>query len=443
MEISNLIFLFSGFIIGVLLGWLLTQVKRNEQIRKTDAAMDKLRLENAFLKRNYDHQQKQLEEQEVAIDQLRSKNADLGLKNADLKSNYYHQQKRLEEQKEELNKLEKKFEDVFKNLANNILERNSEKFTRQNKTQLNELLLPLQQRIFDFERKIAKTHQDNVERYAKLGQQITDHRDLGRRMTEEAENLTKALKGDVRIQGNWGEMILERILENSGLAKGREYFIQETHLSIEGKRLRPDVTIKLPNNKNLVVDAKVSLIAYERYANAEDKRVQGQYLKEYLRSVRTHVKGLSEKNYPDLLPPGETLDYTLMFVPVESAFALVVQHGDELHQAHEKSIIIVSPATLIATLKTVASIWTQEHQNRNAIEIARQGGALYDKFKAFVDDLIEVGKSLDRSKGQYEQAMNKLVNGKDNLVRKTERLKELGAKANKSMDTKLLGRVGM
>ena len=200
--------------------------------------------------------------------------------------------------------------------------------------------------------------------------------------------------------------------------------------------------IKLPDNKNLVVDAKVSLVAYEKYINSDDESERAQFLKEHLLSVRAHVKGLAEKNYHQLFDGG-SLDYVLMFLPIEAAFGLVVQQGGELYnEAHEKSIIIVSPTTLIATLRTISSIWKHEHQNRNALEIARQGGALYDKFKSFVDDLVEVGKSLDKSKGQYEQAMGKLVTGKDNLIRKTERLRELGAKTDKNLDDKLLGRAG-
>lgn len=275
---------------------------------------------------------------------------------------------------------------------------------------------------------------------AELKVQLEGLKTLNQRMSQEAENLTKALKGDAQARGNWGEIVLERILERSGLEKDREYFMQESYSSEEGRRLRPDVIIKLPDDKNLIIDSKVSLVSYEKYANAENDEEKEQALKAYLVSVKTHIKGLSEKNYHELFETG-SLDYVLMFVPIESAFAMIVQQGGELYnEAHNKNIIIVSPSTLIATLRTVASIWKHEYQNRNALEIARQGGALYDKFKAFVDDLIEVGKSLDKSKHQYGMAMNKLVEGKDNLIRKTERLKELGAKTSKEMDPKILDR---
>ncbi|MEQ9229762.1 MAG: DNA recombination protein RmuC, partial [Cyclobacteriaceae bacterium] len=330
----------------------------------------------------------------------------------------------------------------FKNLANEIFEEKSRKFTDQNKSNLSDILKPLGEKLLSFEQKVEQTSKESLARNSALREQIIALRELNQKMSEDAENLTKALKGDVKTQGNWGEVILESILEKSGLEKGREYFTQETHQSDEGRRLRPDVIIKLPDNKNLIVDSKVSLVAYEKYMNSDMEEEKAQHLKNHLISIKTHIKGLSEKNYHQLFDGGN-LDYVLMFIPIESAFSLIVQHGGELYnEAHEKSIIIVSPATLVATLRTVASIWKHEYQNENALEIARQGGALYDKFKAFVDDLMEVGRSLDKSKIQYSDAMNKLVSGRDNLIRKTERLKELGAKATKKMDDKLLSRAG-
>lgn len=438
MELSSLLFLGVGLMIGFLIGWMLFRLRSTQKVSGSEELKIQLQLE---LERS-----KKLSEELNAINtELRNEREEvihLNNQNATLKANYQNLQSRLEEQKGELSQLQQKFTAEFKNLANEIFEEKSKKFTDQNKTNLHELLGPLGQKLTDFEKKVEQTNKESLERSTALREQIIGLRELNDRMTKEAENLTKALKGDVKMQGNWGEVILERILEKSGLEKDREYFIQETHHSEEGRRLRPDVIIKLPDNKNLVVDAKMSLIAYERYMNTEDEGEKERFLKEHILSVRAHVKGLSEKNYHQLFDGG-SLDYVLMFVPIESAFAMVVQHGAELYnEAHEKSIIIVSPSTLIATLRTVSSIWKHEYQNRNALEIARQGGALYDKFKAFVDDLMEVGRSLDKSKQQYSQAMNKLVDGKDNLIRKTERLKELGSKTSKSMDEKLLHRAG-
>ncbi|MEQ9402483.1 MAG: DNA recombination protein RmuC [Cyclobacteriaceae bacterium] len=438
MEISNLIFLVAGLAIGVPLGWLFFKARRSEGVSDSDEYKIQLQLEierSKKLSQEFQELNNELRREREEIIHLNSENASL-------KANYQNLQQRLTEQKGELGQLQEKFAIEFKNLANEIFEEKSKKFTDQNKTNLHELLHPLGQKLTDFERKVEQTNKESLERSTALREQIIGLRELNDRMTKEAENLTRALKGDVKTQGNWGEVILERILEKSGLEKEREYFIQETHHSEQGRRLRPDVIIKLPDNKNLVVDAKVSLVGYEKYVNSEDEAERAQFMKEHILSIKAHVKGLAEKNYHQLFDGG-SLDYVLMFVPIEAAFAFVVQHGGELYnEAHEKSIIIVSPTTLIATLRTVASIWKHEYQNRNALEIARQGGALYDKFKAFVDDLVEVGKSLDKSKGQYEQAMNKLVEGKDNLIRKTERLRELGARTDKAMDAKLLGRAG-
>ncbi len=439
MEMTSLIFLMVGIGLGILLGWLIFKVRNGEK-ETPDANL------NVELKMEVQRSEKlslELQQLNQDLKEERQVVIDLNNQNATLNANYRNLKERLEEQKNELGQLQQKFTLEFKNLANEIFEEKSKKFTDQNKSNLNELLNPLGQKLSEFEKKVEQTNKESLERSTALREQIIGLRELNNRMTKEAENLTKALKGDVKMQGNWGEVILERILEKSGLEKDREYFVQETLHNEAGKRLRPDVIIKLPDNKNLVVDAKMSLVAYEKYMNATEDSEKEAFLKEHIQSVKAHVRGLSEKSYHQLFDGG-SLDYVLMFIPIESAFALVVQHGGELYnEAHEKSIIIVSPATLVATLRTIASIWKHEYQNRNALEIARQGGALYDKFKSFVDDLIEVGKSLDKSKQQYGAAMNKLVEGKDNLIRKTERLKELGSKTAKSMDDKLLYRAGV
>ncbi len=434
----GIVFLFVGFLIGTAIGWLFTKLKNNSK-RQSDVDLE------IQLKLEIERSGKLNEELQTINSQLvqeRKEVIHLNSQNATIKANYQNLKERLEEQKSELEQLQKKFGLEFKNLANEIFEEKSKKFTDQNKTNLNELLSPLGVKLNDFEKKVEQANKESLERSTALREQIVGLRELNDRMTKEASNLAKALKGDVKTQGNWGEVILERILEESGLKKNREYQIQETFQTENGKHLRPDVIIKLPENKNIVVDSKVSLTAYEKYMSAEDEKEKADHLKAHLLSVRAHVKGLSEKNYHQLFDSG-SLDYVLMFVPIEPAFALMYQKGENLYnEAYEKSIIIVSPTTLIATLRTISSIWKHEYQNRNALEIARQGGALYDKFKVFVDDLMEVGRSLDRSKLQYSKAMNKLVEGKDNLIRKTERLKELGSKTSKAMDEKLLQRAG-
>ncbi|MEM6828883.1 MAG: DNA recombination protein RmuC [Bacteroidota bacterium] len=439
MDILSLVFLVVGLGVGVLVGWLYFKSKQTNTQSATDELKIQLKLE---IERSTKLHQ-EIKEINLELRNERQEVIHLNNQNAALKVTHSNLKERLQEQKEESEKLQEKFSIQFKNLANEIFEEKSKKFTDQNKTNLHELLNPLGQKLSDFEKKIEQTNKESLERSTALREQIIGLKELNSRMSKEAENLTKALKGDVKTQGNWGEVILERILEKSGLEKDREYFVQETLHSEEGRRLRPDVIIKLPDNKNLVIDAKASLVAYEKYVNEEEDHLKEQHLKDHIQSVRNHVKGLTQKSYHQLFDGG-SLDYVLMFVPIEAAFALVVQYGGELYnEAHEKSIIIVSPTTLIATLRTVASIWKHEYQNRNALEIARQGGALYDKFKSFVDDLILVGKSLDKSKDQYKDAMNKLVDGKDNLIRKTERLKELGAKTGKALDRELLNRAGV
>lgn len=347
---------------------------------------------------------------------------------------------KLEDQKKDIESLQEKFQIQFKNLANEILEEKTKKFTDQNKTNLFDILNPLKEKIGEFEKKVEQTNKESIERNSALKEQISGLKELNLQITREAENLTKALKGESKTQGNWGEFILESILEKSGLVKGEQYEVQVSMTSEEGKRLQPDVVIKLPEQKNIIIDSKVSLTAYEKYINSDDDQERVLEIKNHLLSIRSHIKGLGEKNYQTIYEIG-SLDFVLLFMPIEPAFSLAVQNDPDLFStAYDKNIVIVSPSTLIATLRTIASIWRQENQNRNALEIARQGGQLYDKFKAFTDDLIKVGENLNTTKKTYDLAMNKLSDGKDNLIRKTERIKELGAKATKTLDQRLIER---
>jgi DNA recombination protein RmuC len=364
----------------------------------------------------------------------RNKVLELNRLNARLEASHRNVQEKLKTQKEEITQMQQRFSLEFKNLANEIFEDKSKKFTDQNKVNIGDLLKPLGEKIAAFEQKVEQSNKDNLERNTALKEQIGSLKELNQRITKEAENLTKALKGDTKAQGSWGEFILESILEKSGLAKDREYHIQDSRTNEEGKRFQPDVVVKLPDNKSIVVDSKVSLIAYERAVNAETEEDKVVNVKAHLLSLKSHIKGLGEKNYQSLYGV-ESLDFVLMFVPVEPAFSLAVQHDPELfNHAYAQNIVIVSPATLIATLRTIASIWKQENQSRNAIEIAREGGRLYDKFVAFTEDLKSIGKHLDSSQKAYELAKNKLYEGKGNLASKAEKMKELGAKASKSLD---------
>ena len=259
-------------------------------------------------------------------------------------------------------------------------------------------------------------------------------------MSKETLNLTKALKGDSKIQGNWGELVLERVLEKSGLEKDREYFVQQSFTNDEGKRLLPDVVIHLPDNKKMIVDAKVSLTAYEQFVNEDDENIKEQFLKDHVLSLKRHVEQLSDKKYEDLYKI-ESPDFVLLFVPVEPAFAVAINFDNHLYnKAFEKNIVIVTPSTLLATLRTIDSMWNNEKQQRNALEIARQAGALYDKFDGLLKDLVGIGKRIDESKKEYSNAMNKLFDGRGNLITSVEKLKKMGAKAKKSLPENIISR---
>jgi DNA recombination protein RmuC len=439
-------YLLIGLIIGSASAFLITrfymQTKRVltiDQKNTLDQDLKNMEVENRVQVDKYEALFAEYLEIKKGLEEERNKTLELSNTLARSEGDYKNLQEKLNTQKEDIQKLQEKFSIEFKNLANEILEEKSKKFTDQNKVNLGEILNPLKERILEFEKKVEATNKESIDRNAALKQELKTLSDLNLKITRDAENLTKALKGESKTQGNWGEFILESILEKSGLVKGREYQVQESFTSTEG-RLQPDVIINLPEDKNIIIDAKLSLVAYERYMSAENETEIQKYLKEHIASVRKHVKDLSSKNYQQLYNVSG-LDFVLLFMPVEPAFGLAIQYDDQLFmEAYEKNIVIVSPSTLIATLRTIASIWRQEYQNRNAIEIARQSGSLYDKFKSFTDDLIKVGDGIKTTRKNYELAMNKLTAGKDNLIRKTERLKELGAKASKAIDQRLLDR---
>ena len=439
-------FLLAGLIIGSLSAFLITrlymQTKRvltQDEKNTLDQDLKNMEVEHRVQIDKYEALFAEYLEIKKGLEEERNKTLELSNTLARTEGDYKNLQEKLDTQKEDIQKLQEKFSIEFKNLANEILEEKSKKFTDQNKLNIGEILNPLKEKISEFEKKVEETNKESINRNAALKQELKTLSDLNQKITKDAENLTKALKGESKTQGNWGEFILESILEKSGLVKGREYQVQESFNSANG-RLQPDVIINLPEDKNVIIDAKLSLVAYERYMSAEDEIEKQRYLKEHIASVRKHVKDLNSKNYQQLYNVSG-LDFVLLFMPVEPAFGLAIQYDDQLFmEAYEKNIVIVSPSTLIATLRTIASIWRQEYQNRNAIEIARQSGSLYDKFKAFTDDLIKVGDGIKTTRKNYELAMNKLTEGKDNLIRKTERLKELGAKASKAIDQRLLDR---
>lgn len=347
------------------------------------------------------------------------------------------QQERLTEQKAFVEESQIRFKTEFETVANQVLKAKTAEFTEVNKANLDLLLNPLKENIKAFEDKVEKVYKSESDERNVLKGEITKMMELNKQISDDAANLTKALKGDNKKQGNWGEMVLDKLLEGSGLIEGTNYSKQSSFIAEDGNRLLPDVVIFLPDEKHIVIDSKVSLVAYEKLVNAEDEDRES-FIKQHINSIKTHIGGLSGKNYQDLYQINSP-EFVLLFIPIESSFAIAVQHDQELFDfAWNKRVVIVTPSTLLATLKTVASIWKQEQQTRNAIDIATKAGSLYDKFVGFVSDLQKVGDSLEKSQKAYGEAMGKLTTGNGNLVNRVENLKKLGAKATKEIDSRLL-----
>lgn len=339
---------------------------------------------------------------------------------------------------ESLNEAKEALTSQFKNLANEILEDKSKRFTEQNVANLDALLKPLQTKLTEFKEQVNTSYGNEARERFALKSEIERLANLNLRMSDETRSLTQALKGDSKVQGNWGELVLESILESSGLRKGEEYLVQDSHTQSDGSRLQPDVVVKLPEGRSLVVDSKVSITAYSRHAQATDPTTSEQELAAHIQSLRQHIQGLSSKNYSSLYGIG-SVDFVLMFVPIEPAFLLALKTAPNLYQeALAKNIVLVCPSTLMATLRTVAHLWRQDHQNRNALEIAKQCGTLYDKFVGFVDDLEKLGQRLDQAQTSYHDAFNKLKSGKGNLIRSAEKVRELGVKPSKNLSAPLI-----
>jgi DNA recombination protein RmuC len=343
---------------------------------------------------------------------------------------------KLNNQKEEIETLQKRLTTEFENIATKILKERSDEFSTSNYKNLSEILNPLKEKIQVFEKKVEETYDKELRDKISLKEEVRKLTELNARVSEEANNLTKALKGDVKKQGNWGEIVLERVLERSGLTRGQEYECEEVVEGADNQTQRPDVIIHLPDNKHIIVDSKVSLTAYERMMSEENEEKKEKFLKEHIASIRSHVKLLSEKNYQNAFNLN-TPDFVLMFLPIEPSFAIAVQHDSNLFSdAWDKKIVIVSPTTLLATLRTIASIWKQENQTKNAQEIARLSGTLYDKFVGFTEDMSKIKTNIERASGAYDDALKKLKTGNGNIIRTAEKIKELGAKTgNKALPT--------
>jgi DNA recombination protein RmuC len=390
------------------------------------------RLESELKEAKAEHE-KLHQQKEGELRAERDKNTSLDRKLAGLKAEYDALQSKLNEQKGELEQMQEQLKVQFENLANKILDEKAEKFTKQNRENLDQLLNPLGTKLEEFRKKVEETYNDENRQRATLKEQIRQMAELNQQMSEDTKNLTKALKGDSKAQGNWGEVVLASILEKSGLRKDEEYFTQQSETTADGRRLQPDVVVKLPDEKFLIVDSKVSLTAYERFVSAEEKEEREKQLKQHVLSIRAHVKGLSEKNYTQLYQD-KTPDFVLLFIPVEPAFAAALQAEPELYnESFEKNIVIVSPSTLLATLFTINTIWKRDRQNKYALEIAERGGAMYDKFVGFVESMDDIGNRIRQTQDSYETAMKRLNSGSGNLVRQAEMLKELGAKATKQL----------
>lgn len=422
-----------GIAIGAFATWLIARARHADGSQQMSTALEVEREKNKALV-------SQVTESKQAAEEERAKILDLNHTLATLEADYRNLEEKLSDQKKEAQNLQEKFTRDFENLANRIFEEKSRKFTEQNKSNLFDMLKPLGDRIIEFEKKIDQTHKDSIDKNAGLFNELKNLKELNLQMSEEARNLTRALKGDTKTQGVWGEFILESILEKTGLEKGREYLVQESYTTENGRRQQPDVILNLPDNRHIIIDSKVSLTAYDRYVNAETDEQRAASLKAHLQSIKQHMRILADKNYQKNYSDNG-LDFVIMFIPLEPAYLLAIQTERDLYEdAFDKRIVFVSPTLLLPSLQLIKTVWRQEYQNRHVLEIAKRAGDLYDKFVGFTDDLLTLGRHLDSSKKFYEESMKKLSVGSGNLVGKVENLKKLGAKADKAIDPKLLSR---
>jgi DNA recombination protein RmuC len=419
-------------IVGAYLGMLFTKLKNKSEQSTLEERQNQLSITINDLKQNISKIESEREDIRREKELL---NSELSRKNTE----YENLQEQNLKRDEELAKQQEQLRKDFELMASKILDEKSEKFTIQNKENIKNILNPLEEKIKTFEKKVEDSQKESISMHSALKEQLLGLKDLNQQMAKEATNLTKALKGDSKTQGNWGELVLERVLEKSGLEKDREYFVQQSFQLDDGSRAMPDVVLHLPDSKKMIIDSKVSLTDYERLVNAEDEE-RSLYLKAHVNSIKKHVDQLSAKNYQDLYDI-ESPDFVLMFIPIEPAFAVAINEDNTLYnKAFEQNIVIVTPSTLLATLRTIDTMWNNEKQQQNAIEIAKQAGALYDKFEGLVSDLTGVGKKIDAAKSDYSAAMNKLVEGKGNLISRVEKIKKMGAKAKKTLPESIIKR---
>ena len=433
------IYLISGSVLlsGILIALVLYFVKISNDRKIEQLKSDKTKLEAALEIIKLEQDKK-----EERLSKIQEENLKLNRENSSLKSDYTNLQEKLLTQKKELEELQKKFQDAFENLANRIFEEKTSKFTEKNKLNLEEILTPLKEKIREFEAKVEDTHKKNLVSNSALIEQIKSLEKLNKQISDDAENLTKALKGDVKVQGNWGEVILKRLLEESGLREGIEYYSQGKNLNLkseQGLPSRPDIVVKLPDNKHIIIDSKVSLVAYERLIRVEDEESKERLRKELERSIKSHIDNLHKKHYQQL-EGLNTPDFVFLFMPIEASFTIALHPDSSLFRdALEKNIIIVGPSGLLATLRTIESIWKQENQTKNALEIARQSGNLYDAFSRLLEDIEKIGVNIKRADDSYRSALKRIKTGRGNLVSRVENLKRLGAKTSKEIPEKFKG----
>ncbi len=404
----------------------------------TFAMVRQRRDEITQLRAQINEREQRLEQMAQRIEQIQQREAAANNELAALRSTLEQSERAAEEKLKLLGEARQQLSHEFQTLAQRIFEEKSERFTKQNRENIEGTLNPLREQLLEFRKRVDDVYDKESKDRTSLRAELSHLKELNQRMSVEALNLTRALKGDNKAQGNWGEVVLERVLEESGLRKGHEYETQVALPNAEGRRVQPDVVVHLPDAKDIVIDAKVSLIHYERYCNAETDAERDTALKQHIASVRSHIDGLSIKQYENL-PGVRSLDFVLIFIPIESAFLAAFEHDPALFRsAYEKNIIVVSPTTLLATLRTVQTIWRYERQNTNAEAIARQAGSLHDQFARVLEALQDVGRHLDRSRTAYELTLDRFSRGKGNMVKRVADFAKLGAKSKRSLPADLL-----
>lgn len=439
MELSSILFLIIGLALGVFIGFLIKKGNLSGQLSDEDLLkMNELATENTKLATRLEDATRIYKEQKEKEEKLAIQNTELVGLSAKLETQNINLEEKLTDQKLEIEKLQAKFTLEFQNIADKLLKVNSKDFAEANQKRLDEILTPLKENIKAFEKKVDDKYDNELKERTSLIEQIKSLSDLNQQMRTDAQNLTNALKGDTKAQGNWGEFVLEKILESSGLKKDEEYVTQFATSNDEGDRMYPDVVIKLPDDKQIVIDSKVSIIAYANYLEAKTEEEKNVFVKAHVVSVKSHISGLSDKNYANAKGINSP-DFVLMFLPSEPAFAFTLQSETEIYNyAWDRKIVIVSPTTLLATLRTIAAVWKQERQTKNALEIAKQSGALYDKFVGFLEDLKKIERGLSSSQTAYNDAITKLHTGSGNLIGRVERIKKLGAKATKQLPSEFV-----